>query len=439
MATPTQPELDDPLFNLRLSITSDSPPILTTTATPAAPSDTVTDLAQATHISFNFTAPAHHKTFDIATPTRYAPGDKPIDLRSIYFAWLNKDAPVTEYFAAVQRLNEELPSAAGGSVVNLSFAQKIELMSWLGGEVDVSEDIKPIEGAAASAAAGDAAAIAGGKGVAVQQDAGTQKQVDARLLQIYDGERRMGDHNTALRGSKPIVRLNFPNHPIHSTNTSQDFSAYRKLGQSFLRSKPDAPKPHAQPLVSSLTKKPSSSRRIEPPIILLSPSASSLLRMSNVKTFLDEGIFMPPSSLDTNTTSLLQMKRTLPSIHPTEPLRFLLVDNTANFKPNYWSRVVAVFTTGQAWQFKGYKYANPVELFAHYPGFYVGWDGEPEPEAVKAWGRGVTCVNVDKWTGSEKGRWRDREVVERIWGRVEEGMRRGGWSIYGPGTAGQMR
>lgn len=29
--------------------------------------------------------------------------------------------------------------------------------------------------------------------------------VDARLLQIYDGERKMGDHNSVLRGTKNVV------------------------------------------------------------------------------------------------------------------------------------------------------------------------------------------------------------------------------------------
>ena len=212
MATINQAELDDPLFNLRLSISSNNAPILTTTPNPSAASDTVTQLSQATHISFNEPTlqGARHKVFELTTPTRYAPDDKPIDLRSIYFAWLNKDAAVFEYIAAVQSLNEDLPTGAGGSVVNLNNAQKIELLSWLNGEVETSENIKPLDSAAASAAAGDAAAIAGGKGVPVQQGASTaggQKMMDARLLQIYDGERRMGDHNTALRGTKPIVAL----------------------------------------------------------------------------------------------------------------------------------------------------------------------------------------------------------------------------------------
>ncbi|KAL1598620.1 accessory factor associated with RNA polymerase II [Paraconiothyrium brasiliense] len=430
MAAPSQAELDDPLFNLRLSITSNNTPILATTPNPLGPSDTVTELSQATHISFNEPTlhGAHHKTFEFSIPTRYAPNEKPIDLRSTYFAWLNKDASVTDYVAAVQRLNEDLPGGAGGSVVNLGFAHKIELISWLSGEVDTSDNIKPLESGAASAAAGDAAAIAGGKGVPVQQGttaAAGQKMMDARLLQIYDGERRMGDHNTALRGTKPI-----------------DFSSYRKLANSFLRSHSSTnPKKDSIPqTLPTNMKKPA--RRIEQPIILLSPSASSLLRMSNVKSFLEEGVFIPPSALDSSsnaTSNLLQMTRVLPSIDPRVAFRFVLVDGTAMFKPNYWSRVVAVFTTGQSWQFKSYKYPNPIELFTHYPGFYVGYGGEDEPDNVKAWGRGITSVQVDKWTGSEKGRWRDRELVERIWGRIEEGMRRNGWTKDGPGLQGQVR
>ncbi|KAF2636844.1 CDC73-domain-containing protein [Massarina eburnea CBS 473.64] len=412
MATPA--ELDDPLYNLRLSIASGNAPILANTPDPHTSSDTVLTLANATHLSFN--NGTAHKTFLITVPTRFAPDSKPIDLRSIYFAWTNKDAQVTEYFAAVQALNEELPSGAGGSVQNLNFAQRIELVSWLSGETETSESIVAVEGGAAEGgAAGHAKDIASGKvgGKAGGVSVGGQ---DARLLQIYDGERRMGDHNTALRGSRGV-----------------DFSAYRKTATAFLssRSKPTANPQHA-PLVSSLTKKPP--KRIEQPIILLSPSASSLLRMSNIKAFLETGVFMPPNTTETQSTNFLQMTRVLPSIS-SQPLRFILVDSTDMFKPPYWSRVVGIFTTGQSWQFKSYKYPNPIELFSHYPGVYVGWEGENEPENVKAWGRGVMPVKVDKWMGSEKGRWRDREVVERIWGRIEEGMRRGGWSKEGPGMA----
>ncbi|KAF2264061.1 CDC73-domain-containing protein [Lojkania enalia] len=421
----SQAEMDDPLSNLRLAVTSNSTPILAITANPIGPGDTTDNIAQATHISFNIDA--HHKTFDITAPTRFKAGETPITLRSIYFAWLNKDASLTDYIAAVTDLNEELPSGAGGSVQNLSFAQKIELIAWLSGETETSESIAPLDGAGAAAAAADSAAIASGKGgVPVAKNGagatvGGQKMVDARLLQIYDGERNMGDHNTVLRGTKPT-----------------DFSQYRAIAKTFLRYAPAAPTPahpHPSPLISNLQKKPN--RRLEP-IILLSPSASSLLRMSNVKSFLDTGVFIPPNATDTSSANLLHLNRTLPSIDPSRPMRFILVDSTQNFKPPYWARVVAIFTTGQTWQFKSYKYPNPVELFSHYPGIHVGWQGEDPPENVQAWGRGVLSVKVDKWQGTAQGRWRDREVVETIWGKIEEGMRRGGWGRDGPAMAGQV-
>ena len=208
MATQTQAaqtEVDDPLYNLRLSIKASATPILSTSAEPA-PADYIDDLARATHITFN--VDDAHRTFELTLETRFAPDGKPVDLRSCYFAWVNKDASVTDYFAAVTTLNEELPGGAGGSVQNLTFAQKIELIAWLSGETESSDSIAPIDSGAATAAAGDAAAIAGGKGVPVDRNMKSTQggMVDARLLQIYDGERNMGDHNTILRGHKPVVR-----------------------------------------------------------------------------------------------------------------------------------------------------------------------------------------------------------------------------------------
>jgi parafibromin len=159
------------------------------------------------------------------------------------------------------------------------------------------------------------------------------------------------------------------------------------------------------------------------PIILLSPSASSLLRMSNIKSFLDGGIYTDADS--TAGSNLLQISRLLPSIDPQRPLRFILVDSPDQFKPDYWSRVVAVFTTGQQWQFKSYKWQNPPELFSHTLGLYIGWRGEQVPQAVKAWGRGVMTMQIEKYHAAQgaQGRWRDREVVEAIWTSIEESMR----------------
>ncbi|OCK82059.1 CDC73-domain-containing protein [Lepidopterella palustris CBS 459.81] len=431
MATTAQ--LEDPLLNLRRAIATNTPPILTTSANPISAADTQQNLALATHIEFNHDNA--HRSFPLTTPTRFAPADRPVDLRSIYFAWHKKDVAVPEYIAATQRLNEELagPGGAGGSVQNLVFVQKLDLIAWLQGASDESEYIKPLENEAVPAQAASSADVASGAagGIAPAPSGGAAggkagKQVDHRLIEIYEGERKMGDRNSVLRGIKPT-----------------EFSHVRKIAATFLRhpSRPGgAPlttsttAPTTSPALVSNLKKPS--RRLEP-IILLSPSASSLLRMSNIKSFLDNGLYVPANSTEASATSsnLLHLTRLLPTIDTTRPLRFILVDTPDQFKPDYWSRVVAVFTTGQTWQFKGYKWTNPTELFGHALGVYVGWQGEEPPAVVKGWGRGVVSVKVDKWSTVQgtAGRWRDREVVEQVWGAIEESMRAKGWGKDGPG------
>lgn len=123
---------------------------------------------------------------------------------------------------------------------------------------------------------------------------------------------------------------------------------------------------------------------------------------------------------------VLQPELTKKIVDPTRPMRFIIVDTPELFKPEYWNQVVAVFTTGQVWQFKNYRWQQPTDLFRNTLGVYVGWRGDALPDTVKGWGRGVMSVGVDKYVPSGS-RWRDREVVEGIWKSIEEGMRSKGW------------
>jgi parafibromin len=207
MATVAQ--LEDPLFNLRAAVASNTSPILTTTADPSA-SVAVDSIAVATHLSFNHDGT--HRTFSLSTPTRFAPSGTPFDLRSVYFAWIRRDDTVPAYIAATQQLSQELssPGGAGGSVQNLVFVQKLDLISWLKGESEQSEYIKGLESEAATAQAAANADVASGAagGISTVPSGGIAvpgKTVDQRLAEIYEGERKMGDRNSVLRGIKPTV------------------------------------------------------------------------------------------------------------------------------------------------------------------------------------------------------------------------------------------
>lgn len=204
----TTAALSDPLVLLRASITSQKPPVLTTTSEPAGASDITDSLSTATHLQFNHDD--DHHAFELSTLTRFISSEKPVDLRSIYLAWQNKDIGVSEYVQAVQQLNEELPSGAGGSVVALKFVEKLSLTTWLEGAADESDYLKPLasEDAAkqAGAAADVAAGAAGGVAVAPSGSRGA-RVIDERLVEILRQERKMGDRNTVLRGIKPTVMI----------------------------------------------------------------------------------------------------------------------------------------------------------------------------------------------------------------------------------------
>ncbi|KAF2836115.1 CDC73-domain-containing protein [Patellaria atrata CBS 101060] len=418
----------DPLCNLRQAISINSHPITTSSEDPSSVNDLEPNLAKATHLHFNLNGT--HRSFPLNLPTRFISSGNPVDFRSIYLAWQKKDVAIPDYIASTQRLNEELaaPGNAGGKVQNIVFVEKLDLITWLEGASDESEYITALASEEASAQASGAADVASGSAGGISTipsgAAGSKvgKSIDPRLQEIYNGERKVGDRNSILRGIKPT-----------------DFSHIRKNAAAFLghtRARagpaPSAPLSSNPALVSNL-KKPG--RRPEP-IILLSPSASSLLRMSNIKSFLDNGVYIPPDSAlagSSNTANILHISRILPSIDPSRPMRFVLVDSSDQFKPDYWQRVVAVFTTGQTWQFKSYKWTQAPELFSHALGIYLGWRGEDVPSTVRGWGRGVVSQQVDKWNPHQgpNGRWRDREVVELIWSAVEESMRNKGWTRDG--------
>lgn len=210
--------LSDGLLLFRNSIAASSLPLLTTSAdVHTAESDQTDSLALATHLYFTVPLP---QCLPLNAPTRFTsttPDTAAVDLRSIYFAWIKKDVPVNEYIALAQELDGQLPE--GQAIRNLVFVERLDLITWLEGASDESEYIKPLEGPdvveadtvarAANVAGGAGVPIIPGAGVGLVQQSGVGgrpvKIIDARLQEIYNGERPMGDRNSVLRGVKPTV------------------------------------------------------------------------------------------------------------------------------------------------------------------------------------------------------------------------------------------
>jgi parafibromin len=182
----------DPLELLRQSISSGSPII-----------ETANDL--------HFSSPIQI-SISLTTPTRFISSNKPVNLRSIYFAWLKRETAIPEYNAQALALNAELGASggSGGEVQNLAFVERLDLITWLEGASEESEYIKPLASDSSSAAASAhvSSGAAGGIAPVASGTSGRQsKTIDPRLAEIYNGERKMGDRNSVLRGIKPTVCL----------------------------------------------------------------------------------------------------------------------------------------------------------------------------------------------------------------------------------------
>lgn len=151
----------------------------------------------------------------------------------------------------------------------------------------------------------------------------------------------------------------------------------------------------------------------------MSPSASALLNITNVKQFLENAVF--ENVMKSSSSSNVQMiARKSPRLGY---YKFVVVDNTERLtRPEYWDRVVAVFVTGQAWQFKQYLWSDPNQLFQKVAGFCLTFNGDPVLPQVKQWN--VDVVGIDR-----NQRFRDREVSEMIWTKIERWMIAKGWPV----------
>jgi parafibromin len=73
---------------------------------------------------------------------------------------------------------------------------------------------------------------------------------------------------------------------------------------------------------------------------------------------------------------------------------YRVIDDPTKLLDAEWDLVVAVFATGQAWQFKGWKYSTPVTLFQHVLGVHVCIDSAAVDVNVQSWNCKVLKVRV---------------------------------------------
>ncbi|KAG8217065.1 RNA pol II accessory factor, Cdc73 family-domain-containing protein [Butyriboletus roseoflavus] len=431
--------IGDPLLALRHAIKSKTPITYLTHGEPAP------TLLAATHLSLS---PAI--TLPKSSPTRYTkPGvsnpSSAVDvytLEAVYLAWLLRDAPGAEYMRQARE--------SGLTVGFVSVTERKSVVEWLEGKVADLERIRPLAcesttppgtpprrgGTSAAPSttpkhashphAADATSPSKRRYVADAQDMEVVKR-------IKHNEVELRDRNTVLRGTKP-----------------NNFSALHASFTERLKKLRDV-KPGSAPASVPSAGPPMQARKAKNmfPIIMISSSPTALITMYNVKRFLQDAVFEPSTTAreraaaagNPRAEDLLHIDRrrdpptasaaTFSSSTSTSSTvvsaashgtgtgtvqRYFIVDSTdalQKFGADAWERVVCVMTTGQAWQFRPYKWNEPRTLFHHVKGIYFTWANDPPNAKIKDWN--VTELKIDPHR-----RHIDKSVVAHFWKLIDD-------------------
>lgn len=331
-------------------------------------------IKEATHVKLG----KREKLVSLDEITQFYNEDKPQTLRAVIFCWLHEKSSIVDY------KNECIKNG----IPDFKFLVKTELTTWLSGNSDTCSFVKRDEGSS-----GISQGHKPGGAAPDKPSSKKRKLEDPQIERISRYERESVNHNVVLRGSKNIEFS-------YLISDAKRFISQLKRSKTSSRSNGHIGNRGPQ----------------KQPIIIISPASTSLISLTNIKEFLEDGRFVEPSKstnkkpengiviINHNSDKLVQSAQLI-----------MVVDNVDLFtKPEYWDRVIAIFTTGQAWQFAKYKYSKPELLFQRYPGFFVNYLNDITPRQIKDWN--VTELKVDRG----ERRFRDKLVVRDFWSQIEK-------------------
>lgn len=323
-------------------------------------------------------------------------GSKMYDVKSVYFCWMNRDAAVTEYIELCENNKVDV----------ISFVEKTDLISYLKGETDTSNYvIKPNS----DEKDGKKRGTRDDEKVDYKESKRLKIESDPLLKEISKHEIELVDHDKALRGTQKA-------NDFSNLIRECEYKIVRPLKSASKKPSTTSKDARKKEVAGNDSSSLATILKKKDPIIILSPSAISMLTMNNVKLFLQDGKFVDPQDIKEGANlNMVQVIRQSKKFG--KKIKFVVVSNVQKFfvKPEYWDRVVAVFTTGQEWQFKNYKINQPNLLFQKVKGFYVNYSGDVIPNNIKNWN--VQVISLDR-----NQRFKDRQVSEFLWESIERFM-----------------
>uniref|UniRef100_A0A0M3HXQ6 CDC73_C domain-containing protein n=1 Tax=Ascaris lumbricoides TaxID=6252 RepID=A0A0M3HXQ6_ASCLU len=218
----------------------------------------------------------------------------------------------------------------------------------------------------------------------------------------YDQERFNKDQTA---GFKIETGLTFQGDDVTTPRTS--LKAISSAGAKPMAADSTTPLTKSSVAAADINGRPQK-RQSKTPIIIIPAAGTSLITMYNVRDILQEMRFITTEerkgTCRRENEVLIQRAK---NGGITVPYR--VVDNALKLNDDEWSRVVAVFVQGPAWQFKGWRWGgNPTDIFANVAAFHLMFDDQRLDSNVAKW-----SVNILKL--SRNKRHLDRAILARFW------------------------
>ncbi|KAI7904557.1 RNA pol II accessory factor, Cdc73 family-domain-containing protein [Cokeromyces recurvatus] len=238
------------------------------------------------------------------------------------------------------------------------------------------------------------------------------------VKEVLSREREMTTRSTILKGSKNfthainlakqlVLGKDVPTNP--RPNTTQKSGASQPSSSNH-KSSSASIKPSTKSTPINKTPKLSSKDRI--PIIIVPAAPTAKFTLYNIKQFLEEQKYVDSQVLREEGLKKPERVTVERTKSNGQIVPYHIVDSVANFKQNDWDRVCCVFVAGQLWQFKGWKWEKPVDLFSHVKGFYPKWSSDKINAPASEWA--VAEMNIHR-----SKRHMDKATVSQFWDALD--------------------
>jgi parafibromin len=135
-------------------------------------------------------------------------------------------------------------------------------------------------------------------------------------------------------------------------------------------------------------------KQVLKPIIIVPSALSGVINSTNARDMLGYCNFIPLEEAKVRGMQRVTSQTITRKIPGSNiELEYKVIDNPNKLAASDWEAVVAIFATGQLWQFKGWKWEDPRPLFANILGVHLSFDDTAVSENILQWNCKVLKIN----------------------------------------------